>query len=70
MGVILSPTRIRTMLPGLMCMPTPEPMSMRIHTGIMAPIITPIDRRGGAKNHRGQAHGGPMPKDLQILCST
>ena len=32
-----------TTLPGLMCMPTPEPMSMRIHTGIMAPIITPID---------------------------
>jgi hypothetical protein len=32
-----------TMLPGLMCMPTPEPMSMHIHAGIIAPIITPID---------------------------
>ena len=32
-----------TTLPGLMCMHTPEPMSMRIHTGIIAPIITPID---------------------------
>jgi len=32
-----------TTLPGLMCMYTPEPMSMRIHTGIMAPIITPTD---------------------------
>ena len=31
------------MLPGLMFMPTPEPMSMRIHAGIIAPIITPID---------------------------
>jgi hypothetical protein len=32
-----------TTLPGLMCMPTPEPMSMRIHTGIIVLIITPID---------------------------
>ncbi len=32
-----------TTLPGLMFMHTPEPMSMRIHTGIIAPIITPID---------------------------
>lgn len=32
-----------TTLPGLMFMHTREPMSMRIHTGIIAPIITPID---------------------------
>jgi hypothetical protein len=32
-----------TTLPGLMYMHTPEPMFMRIHTGIIAPIITPID---------------------------
>ncbi len=31
-----------TTLPGLMFMHTREPMSMRIHTGIIAPIITPI----------------------------
>ena len=43
MDVILSPIRMGTMLPGLMCMHTPDPMSMRIHTGIMVPIITPID---------------------------
>ena len=43
MGAILSPIRMDTMLPGLMCMHTPQPMSMRIHAGIIAPIITPID---------------------------
>ena len=32
-----------TTLPDLMSMRTREPMSMRIHTGIIAPIITPID---------------------------
>jgi hypothetical protein len=32
-----------TTLPGLMFMHTPEPMSMRIHANITAPIITPID---------------------------
>ena len=32
-----------TTLPGLMYMPTPALMSMHIHTGIIAPIITPID---------------------------
>ena len=32
-----------TTLPGHTSMRTLDPMSMRIHTGIMAPIITPID---------------------------
>ena len=32
-----------TMLPGLMSMRTPKPMSMHIHAGIMSPIITPIE---------------------------
>jgi hypothetical protein len=32
-----------TTLPGLTSMRTLDPMSMRIHTGIIAPIITPID---------------------------
>ena len=43
MGAILSPTRMDTTLPGLTSMRTLDPMSMRIHTGIIAPIITPID---------------------------
>ena len=43
MAVISSPIRMDTTLPGLMCMHTPEPMSMRIHTGIIVLIITPID---------------------------
>jgi hypothetical protein len=34
---------MHTTLPDLMSMRTREPMSMRIHTGIIAPIITPID---------------------------
>ena len=32
-----------TTLPGLTSMRTLDPMSMRIHTGIIAPIITPTD---------------------------
>jgi hypothetical protein len=32
-----------TTLPDLTSMRTLDPMSMRIHTGIIAPIITPID---------------------------
>ena len=43
MGAILSPIRMDTMLRGLTSMRTLDPMSMHIHTGIMAPIITPID---------------------------
>ena len=43
MDAILSLIRMGTMLPDLMCMPPPEPMSMRIHAGIIAPIITLID---------------------------
>ena len=50
MGAILSPIRMGTMLPGLMCMHTPDPMSMHIHPGIIAPIITPID---GEVGHHG-----------------
>ena len=47
MAVILSLIRMGTMLPGLMCMHTPDPMSMHIHPGIIAPIITPIDGEVG-----------------------
>src|SRR5437660_12853405 len=49
MGVILSPIRMGTMLPGLMSMHIPDPMSIHIHPGIIDPIITPID---GEVGHR------------------
>jgi hypothetical protein len=45
MVVILNPIRMHTTLPGPMSMHTLEPISIRIHIGIMATIIILIKER-------------------------
>ena len=65
MGAILSPIRIVITLPGLTSMRTLDPMSMRIHTGIIAPIITPID--GEVGHHKLLATAGLVRGCLSAL---
>ena len=46
-------------------MHTPEPMSMRIRTDIIAPIITPIELGGETQQIPGNRHTRPrMPQRL------